>query len=551
MRAAVRAYGQQVLSDAVGGDPAAPEIMGRELLQLLFGTGDAGLPDVLGKLVREPDDEEAAEGLTEHASEVFESDAAAAERAAAMITAYYRDLAGRGDSQALVDLGDFLRSVDPEEARTAYQQAIDAGHARALIQLGKLLHERLRDNDAALAAYGQAERSGDPDLAAQAIYNSAFVHMPNLDQGAILQRVIDTRHPEWAPAAMVSLAALRRHAGDDQGAEAMYRAAAQAGNPNLAAEASWTLGELLERTGDADAATAEWRRVIDSGDPEWAGPALTSLVNLLSEHNNAEGLRAAYTTGAAHGNPEAPYALTQLGQVLESQGDIDGARQAWQQAVDAGCDDPDYWRERISPQPPRPRPEPVPYPADLPAEFDPRNMARTGIQVLERGLPPLPETLTYDMAIPVAYWKAEQCAVVLVLRFSSHGGDEPDAIEMQFTYSLAQDGSWIPPQHAVGGSFGYDPLASPDGWHYGLDGQAIVTSGGSQAATITPGHPARTAVGQAAPEVKYLTLIKDGQEDRRPLDSHFGAWVVCTELPGPFEIAALDANGTRLATLSF
>ena len=85
---------------------------------------------------------------------------------AAMIAACYRDRAGRGDVQALVDLGDFPGSVDPEGARAAYQQAIYAGHVQALIRLGAFLHERFGDNHAALAVYSRvAENSGDPDLA--------------------------------------------------------------------------------------------------------------------------------------------------------------------------------------------------------------------------------------------------------------------------------------------------------------------------------------------------------------------------------------------------
>jgi hypothetical protein len=46
-------------------------------------------------------------------------------------------------------------------------------------------------------------------------------------------------------------------------------------------------------------------------------------------------------------------------------------------------------------------------------------MMHTDIEVLEHGLLALPDTLTYQMAIPVAYWKAVQSAVVLVLRYTS------------------------------------------------------------------------------------------------------------------------------------
>jgi hypothetical protein len=47
--------------------------------------------------------------------------------------------------------------------------------------------------------------------------------------------------------------------------------------------------------------------------------------------------------------------------------------------------------------------------------------------------------------------------------------------------------------------------------------------------------------------VKYLALIQDSHQDRRPLDNHFGAWVIRTEKPGPVTVAALDGNGTTLA----
>jgi hypothetical protein len=44
---------------------------------------------------------------------------------------------------------------------------------------------------------------------------------------------------------------------------------------------------------------------------------------------------------------------------------------------------------------------------------------------------------------------------------------------------------------------------------------------------------------------------QDGQEDRRALESHFGAWVVCTEQPTPFVVTALDANGSVLGSVSW
>ena len=152
------------------------------------------------------------------------------------------------------------------------------------------------------------------------------------------------------------------------------------------------------------------------------------------------------------------------------------------------------------------------------------------------------------MAIPVAYWIAEQCAVVLVLRFSRHGHDEARPIAMQVTYSRGADGRWEPPTHIHGSGFSHDPVRSP-GSTRDMDGRPMVYGSSSQAGEVTPGHPAFIATGRAAPEVKYLAVIKDGHEDRRPLESHFGAWVVCTEQPGSFDVTGLDATGTVLASL--
>ena len=54
---------------------------------------------------------------------------------------------------------------------------------------------------------------------------------------------------------------------------------------------------------------------------------------------------------------------------------------------------------------------------------------------------------------------------------------------------------------------------------------------------------------RVGPAVTQLALIHDGCEDRRPLESHFGAWVVCTEQASPFQVSALDASGAVLASI--
>lgn len=581
MAAAATRYGWEY---PVGDDSRAVrddrEPVGRRLLELVFGSVGAG-PDGLrldGRLTEDPGPARLLAELTACADEVFESDPGKAVQAAALIAGFYRGQAAAGRVTALVDLGDLLYWDDPQAARAAYQAAADAGHLPALLDLARVLNNVIGDQDAAVAVYRQAIGSGDPDVATEAKYELAQQTRYQDEESAreLLEQVIATGHPEWAGAAMVGLAQLR--AGDLDVVEALYRQAVAAGNDDWsgraamalarllerrgdvagaagalrqlidtgstawAGHASLDLGELLEGTGDVAGAKAEWQPLIDAADPEWAGAAFLRLVNLLRAEADAAGLRAAYQAAVALKNPEALYALDQLGHLRHDKGDVEGAHAAWQEAIDAGYEHAEDLREQMMPEAEKRR-QLAAYPEHLPPEFNPANMLRTGLEVLERGLPPLPETLTYQMAIPVAYWKAEQCAVVLVLRYPRPWRSRPDATQMMVVYSRAPDGSWTPPRGAGGTSFPYDPIARPGGVLHALGGRQMATGGGSYAREPAPGHPAVIATGLASPEIKHLAVIRDGSADRRSLQSHFGAWVVCTEQPGEFEVAGLDQDG--------
>jgi hypothetical protein len=96
------------------------------------------------------------------------------------------------------------------------------------------------------------------------------------------------------------------------------------------------------------------------------------------------------------------------GRVLKDRGDLDGWRAAWQQAIDEGYQDAEWLLDEMLPPAEDVQDD---EPADVPAGFDPRNIARTGIAVLDHELPPLPEPLTRRMAVPMAYWTARDKAV--------------------------------------------------------------------------------------------------------------------------------------------
>jgi tetratricopeptide (TPR) repeat protein len=262
----IRVLGREVLAAGEEG-MALPdsEAVGRGLLRLVFGAGDGGpeLPTVLAGLIADPDSQAAAAELTDCLHQVFNADPGMASAAAAMIARFYRRQADGGDVQALVDLGDLMYWDEPEAARAAYREAIDAGYLHALIDLAMVLRNVLDDEDAAAAVYRQAIGSGDPDLAAEAMVEFAQLKAARRDTAGardLFQQVIEARHPKWSAAATVGLAGLLERLDDPEAAQALYRQAIQAGNPDWSGQASFALGELLRRKGDAGGAKAVWQR---------------------------------------------------------------------------------------------------------------------------------------------------------------------------------------------------------------------------------------------------------------------------------------------------
>jgi tetratricopeptide (TPR) repeat protein len=309
--AAVQVPGSDSFSGGQAGVPSR-EAVGRQLLSLIFGFQDGLVsPGVLAGLARNPHDRQALTELGLQASEAFEADPAMASEAAAVIAAFYRQRAGAGDVEALVELGGFLYWDEPEAARAVFEEAVGAGHLHALLDLARLLRNVLGDEEAALLALEQAAASEQADLSAEATYEIAFVHVDHRDAAAArdtFERVIATRHPVWAAAAMTGLADVLNRTGDPGGTVALYREAAEAGDAGWSGHALCSLGGLLEREGDTAGAKAAWQRVIDARNPEWARPAFTSLVNLLAGQHDADGVRAAYVRATALGTPDAPYA---------------------------------------------------------------------------------------------------------------------------------------------------------------------------------------------------------------------------------------------------
>jgi TolA-binding protein len=76
---------------------------------------------------------------------------------------------------------------------------------------------------------------------------------------------------------------------------------------------------------------------IDSGHADHGPDGAISLGELLEEQGDAEGARATYQQAIDSGHPNhASRAALKVGRLLENQGDTDGARAAYQKAIDSG-----------------------------------------------------------------------------------------------------------------------------------------------------------------------------------------------------------------------
>jgi hypothetical protein len=171
-----------------------------------------------------------------------------------------------------------------------------------------------------------------------------------------------------------------------------------------------------------------------------------------------------------------------------------------------------------------------------------------GAEVLARGLPVLPDGLTHQMSFPVACWTATRSAVVMFLAFREIEGEVLPVV-ITGTYVRAGQG-WSASRTWAGAGWSHDPIGKP-GSLRDLGGSAMVTSGGRFDPRPEPGYPVAVVRGRVAPGVTQIALIQDGREDRRPLESHFGAWVVCTEQPTDFEVTAMDDTGMVLGRIPY
>jgi TolA-binding protein len=164
---------------------------------------------------------------------------------------------------------------------------------------------------------------------------------------SVLLQAIETGHEDWAPAAMYGLGGRRKGRGDDQGARAAYQLAIDTGHHEWACAARYQLAGMLEEEGDQAGAREQYWRLAEIGHEHWGQDAVDHLIPQLQHDDDVQGLRVLHRIAVEKNYWAAPEALVAIGDVLEKRGDHDGARAAYQQAIDDGYHYADDLIERL------------------------------------------------------------------------------------------------------------------------------------------------------------------------------------------------------------
>ncbi|MFE1824197.1 tetratricopeptide repeat protein, partial [Streptomyces anulatus] len=233
---------------------------------------------------------------------------------------FYRQAVDAGDTYAMSNLGVLLAETGrAEEAESFFRTAADDGHTDAMSNLGLLLAKAGRTEEAE-TFYRQAADAGHTD---------AMVNLGLLLARAGRAEEAETFYRQAADAghtdAMVNLGVLLGKAGRAEEAETFYRQAADAGDTY----AMSNLGVLLAKTGRAEEAESFFRTAADDGN----SGATVNLGNLLAETGRAEEAETFYRQAADDGHTDA---MSNLGILLAKTGRAEEAETFFRQAADAG-----------------------------------------------------------------------------------------------------------------------------------------------------------------------------------------------------------------------
>ena len=203
----------------------------------------------------------------------------------------------------------------------------------------------------------------------------AFIDKGDEDRAKVLlQKLVDSGDPHWAPLAAGHLGVILESWGDLNGAATAFRLGTTCHDPEGRAFSGIRLGAIERKRGDLQQAAASLRLAADSGDPKWSGRATGLLGLVLEELGDAAGAKAMMKRAVASDDPvvsaraliwlgqeatdrdpsaaeplfrqvaatdlpaESAEGALLLGELLVRRGDSDEAEQCFRTAIETGSD---------------------------------------------------------------------------------------------------------------------------------------------------------------------------------------------------------------------
>ena len=207
--------------------------------------------------------------------------------------ALYRAAAKAGNADSQASLAVILATVDQDESRSWQTKLIESGTAYAINDAGDRLREA--DPDGAIALYRAAAKAGNADSQA-----SLAVILATVDQDE--SRSWQTKLIESGTAYAINQTGDRLREADPDGAIALYRAAAKAGNGNSQASLA-----VILATVDQDESRSWQTKLIESG----TAYAINQTGDRLREAD-PDGAIALYRAAAKAGNADSEASLAEM-----------------------------------------------------------------------------------------------------------------------------------------------------------------------------------------------------------------------------------------------
>lgn len=237
-----------------------------------------------------------------------------------------------GDSLVTWHLaGAMLRRGDRDGAGDIWRQRFGDRAAQAAMELSKTLKPPYAN-----LALEQAIIIGDPAVLPSAL-DTLLSLLDDDEQFDRLRRAMDDGEPELTPLAAMRLGQLHAVHGDIEAARRVWEVAVASGHPEYAAHGMYEIGLSFFRAQELPVARDWYQRAVSAESSTVRPSAAVNLGGVLASLGDLEGAETAFGIAIASDNREqAGWGWVNLGVLRSKAGDAEGAHQAWRQALGSG-----------------------------------------------------------------------------------------------------------------------------------------------------------------------------------------------------------------------